>query len=126
VSPIQFRSAVTSENEAFSARWLSEYSNKSFEIYADEVAKRQVLVSYGGTLSATENMLFNNTIIDHEAYIYLTHLNVVDGRMVGRKGQIWNVSDIFPLLKMESKIFSNGESEVYLSVVDLTNPLDTF
>jgi len=114
VNPLQFHNAVTSDQEVLSAEWLSKHSNRSFELYADELAKRQVLISYGDTLSARENILSNGTILNKGAYVYLTPLNVVEGKILGRKGQSWNTSD-FSLLAMKNKIYSNGASDIYFS-----------
>lgn len=116
VNHVQFYRAIISEEEVFSADWLSENSNNSSKVYADEIARRRVLISYGSFLMKDTIALSNSTIIDEEAYVYLRHLNVIEGQIVGMD-RIWNTSDISPLLRMENKIYSNGGSDIYFAVV---------
>ena len=109
-----FYSCYVSEQDAFSARWLSKNTNKqNLRIYSDRDAKWHVLHSYGMMRGNVKILSATTKIIHKKAYIYLRRLNIVDGIIMG--GPVYNTTEIFPILGKSSKIYSNKGSEIYYS-----------
>lgn len=116
VNKVQLYGAYTPKQEVFSARWLSKNRGGPLEVFADQIARENVLVSYGGIHKSNVIILSPATIVE-EGYVYLGNLNVDDGIIVGRWGQTWNTSSIYPILDEMNKVYSNGESDVYWTSV---------
>jgi len=113
---VQLYSAYTPEQEVFSARWLSKNRDKSSEVFADQIARENVLVSYGGIHKSNVIALSPATMVE-EGYVYLRNINVDDGIIVGRWGQTWNTTSIHPILNKMNKVYSSGGSDVYRTPV---------
>jgi len=113
---IQFFSSYTPEQEVFSVKWLSKNRDTSLKVFADQIAIDKVLVSYGGIHRSNTIELTPATIFE-EGYVYLGNLNVDDGIIVGRRGQTWNTTSIYPIINEMNKVYSNGENDVYQVLV---------
>lgn len=98
-----------------SAQWLSKNVNVHHsQIYADMISRSRVLTSYGMIYSGHIDLLTNSTNILPNGIVYLNRLNVVEGLIVGRNNY-WNYSDFSDIFNNLSKIYSNGECEIYLN-----------
>ena len=117
-------SAVTPEQEVFSARWLSMNMNPGEKVYATYMdARVHALTSYGMIPIKDVPKLTNTTkTIQKDAYVYLQYLNVVEGIGTEFKQSLrddegrysyYNMTEISHLFAGENKIYSNGGSEVY-------------
>jgi uncharacterized membrane protein len=111
-----FYTTLTPEQDVFSAKWLSKGRNHEEKVYATYKDSRvHPLMSYG-LISAIETPALTNTIreIKGGSYVYLQYLNVVEG--IGtyqREESIYNMTEIYPLYRGKSKIYTNGASEIY-------------
>ena len=112
---VGFYGGYLPEEDVFGARWLLNNRDTTPKVYADRTRKDNVLNSYG--MMPREFSVLSNTTtkIEKDAYIYLGHLNVVEGIGTGPKAyaKFWNMTDISPLIEERSKIYSNGCSVVY-------------
>ena len=106
---------ITDKKEVTAARWLSNHLNPSHSlVYGDYISSYIVLTSYG--MMSEENLLVisNTTQFTGSAnYIYLRGVNTREGIMRGR-GDMWNLSDIFPMLDNQNKVYSNRDCEIFL------------
>lgn len=94
-----FYSAITPEQEVFSAEWLYRNMYSGEKVYAtyDDI-RVHALTSYGMVPVKDVLALTKSTkIIQKDAYVYLQYLNVIEGLNFEEK----------------SKIYSNGGSEIY-------------
>lgn len=108
--------AYTSEQEVFSAKWFSKRIDNTSMVYCDLMASFHVLNSYALFPLERTFVISNNTKIG-EGYVYLRTLNVVDGKMRGpRQGDLWNITGFSPQLNLMNKIYSNGGSNIYVSL----------
>jgi uncharacterized membrane protein len=111
-----FYTTLTPEQEVFSAKWLSkkrEHEEKVYATYND--IRVHALTSYG-MIPRSETPILTNTTenIEEKPYVYLQHLNVIEG--IGTDWDqkiIYDIDEIFHLFDAKSKIYSNGASEVY-------------
>jgi len=100
------------EQDVFSAFWLSKNVGEASTLYADLASRNVVLTSYGLISRERIRLLTNTTMLEQGAYIYLRHLNIVDG-VITTWGAPFNTSEISSLLSESNKIYSNGDSEAY-------------
>ena len=108
---VSFSGAYTYEQDVFSARWLSKSIDNKNPVYSDKLSYWYILPSYG--MIFPSRVLYNTTRIRDTSYIYLSHLNVVDGLMAIGRGSNYNTTEISPPLWGNNKIYSNGGSEIY-------------
>ena len=100
------------EGDIFGVKWISKNRNNKSKVYADLKYKTHILVSYG--MMPNEYKLTNTTKVREGSYIYLGYPNVHYGMMYGsHKGEYWNTTDISPLLYKSSKIYNNGDAQIY-------------
>jgi uncharacterized membrane protein len=101
------------ESEVVGAIWMSKYivSDNSMT-YADAISTSSLLNGYGMMIYG-RNMehLSNVTIFLSNSYVYLNKANVVDNVILGT--YLWNTSVLN--ISTLSKIYSNGECEIYKS-----------
>lgn len=98
---------------ALGAQWISKNVNvDQTQIYADTVSVELVLTSYGMIYRGDVNSISNTTKIEVGGILYMSRLNVVGGKIVG-KNFVWNSSDFFSLFNDSNKVYSNSESEIY-------------
>ena len=112
---VGFYGGYIPEEDVFGARWLSKNKDDTTKVYADRTRKDNVLNSYG--MMPREFPVLSNTTtkIEKDAYVYLGHLNVVEGIGTGPHlyRDFWNMTEISPLIEERNRIYSNGCSEVY-------------
>ena len=112
---VSFYDGYIPEKDVFGARWLSK-NRDGTTIYADYSSTRRVLQSYGMIKAKPRRVLSNTTRVRANEYIYLGHLNVIDGLMHTRTEKqtfIYNTTELSPIIDKKNKIYSNGGSYVY-------------
>jgi uncharacterized membrane protein len=102
------------EQDFYSATWLANMVENNSKIYADYTASKHVLKAYAMKIIEWNYILSGNTTIGPDAYIYLRSLNV-QGFLV-QEAIISNMTKVSNQLNLANKIYSNGGSEVYLSL----------
>ncbi len=116
---VSFHSEYVFTSDVLSAQWLSNFRTEGAKIYSDDLSKWHILPNYALIFPSED--IYPETEVESGSYIYLSNLNVVKSLMnvpVGNESpgsnQNYNypTSYIYPLLT--AKIYSNGESEVYL------------
>jgi len=117
---IKFYDAYVPEQDVFSAIWLSEYKGKNSETYADVIAYKHVLKGYGMMHTEWENILYDDTKIEDNAYIYLRYINV-QGLLFDPTGK--NIYSKFgdpnsSTQELVNNIYSNGYSIIYKKIPD--------
>ena len=112
---VGFYTTYVPEQDVFGARWLSKNMIPTSKVYADRTRKDIVLNSYGMMPRGVPVLSNTTTKIEKDAYVYLGHLNVVEGIGTGpfRYRDFWNMTEILPHIEERDKIYSNGCSEVY-------------
>jgi uncharacterized membrane protein len=114
LNSISFYSVYISEQDVFSAVWLSKNIGESSTIYADSVSSVSVLPSYGLIPMGQISSLTDTTILTQGSFIYLGQLNVADG-IITTATSSFNTSEIYPILNMTNLVYSNGNSEIWYS-----------
>lgn len=97
------------DQEVESAQWLKEHSEKYPRIYTTYPSGWRKLISQGGI---HPNLINWKAFYQHQAingYLYLTHNNVVNGRV----GNDFDMSDYSDMFVDKDKIYTNGGSEIY-------------
>lgn len=113
---------LTESVDVSSAKWLRSniVLTASTFIYADIVSMSFVLTSYAVFPRSQTEILTNATPFDRmSAYVYLRNFNTFDGKILGRGytlGHVWNTSDLSSRLTAFNKIYTNGGSEVFLTL----------
>lgn len=105
-----FYNAYIPEQDFFSTIWLSNSVTETATLYADHASRWHVLHSYGLFSCARVSALLNTTELGRGDYLYLSHLNVVEGIITLYDGA-YPLSEI--ALNRPNKIYSNGDSEIY-------------
>jgi len=91
------------------AQWISRNIDvEDVQIYSDYYG-REELRSYGLVYLGFIEGISNVTTVTSNGIIYLSSLNVIDGKVVGSR--IWNSSELRFLNDM-NKVYSNGGSEI--------------
>jgi len=115
-----FYSGYDPEQNIVSLNWLSRTVNKEdIKIYAGKVHPPQIC-GYGMIPIKCVRELSNTTNkIDAGAYVYLGYLNIVEGIVVSwetkslKETFYYNTTEIYPLIKIINKIYTNSGSEIY-------------
>jgi uncharacterized membrane protein len=109
-----FYSAYIPEQNFFSAAWLSKYVAQASIVYADYDSLQTVLFSYG-SIYTQYLPLSNTTAPVHNSVIYLSRLNVEDDVIISshQTSNMFNLSEISPILKRSNLIYSNGKGEIW-------------
>lgn len=116
---VSFHSEYVFTSDVVSARWLSNFRTEEGTIYSDDPSKWYILPNYA--LIFPSEVIYPETEVEGGSYIYLSNLNVVKSLMhvpvkneppSSKQAYNYATSYISPLLT--AKIYSNGESEVYL------------
>ena len=106
-----FSGVYTYEYDVFSAKWLSKSRDNKKTVYSDILSYSYLLPSYGMIMQPSRT-LGNNTWVLSKSYVYLSHLNVVNGIMY-LTGYNYNTTEISPPLWGNNKIYTNGCSEIH-------------
>lgn len=100
------------EHEVFGALWLSKYvDTRTSTIYADAASEHGVLIDYGMIHNRYMAALSNVTVFSKNSVIYLNQPNVIE--KVVLSGYMWNITDLSSTFDFASKVYSNGECEIY-------------
>jgi uncharacterized membrane protein len=99
------------DQESCSAEWLKNYMDQQNKIAVDYFGPN-IFMSQAFSKGLTDRgILFKHEEI--KGYIYLRYVNVVDGKLLGRSGQWYNLTDYSDIFIEKGKINDNGGSEVY-------------
>jgi len=109
------------EQDLFGVKWVSKNTDVQNElIYADPGYTHFEFASYGMiNIDKTVPMISKTTILEISGTlrgtVFLGRVNVVDGifNVYGQEAQMWNTTEITPILNNMNKIYSNGDSEIY-------------
>lgn len=95
----------------FGAQWLSKHADfERSQVYADIVSATNVLRVSGEVFYI--NVLTNVTTVENDGVIYLSALNVVNGRIY--EGRLsWNSTELSFIFDNLSLVYNNGRSVVY-------------
>jgi len=100
-------------SDVFGALWMSKNGGTQHaQVYADPFSRNNVLTTYGMTYRGYVYWLSNTTMVEANSTVYLSTLNVVEGKMVSG-GRVWNTSELSFLFNNLNKVYTNGGSEVY-------------
>ncbi len=101
------------ESDVFAVRWLVKSIDFTHTtLFADATSIYNVLTSYGMIYRGDVKEISNTTKITTNGTVYMNHMNVVDGLIVGQ-AKTSNTSAIFPILNNMNKVYTNGGSEIY-------------
>ena len=104
----------TFEQDVYGIRWFSMNAKNDAEIYSDYITGYPL---YGYGMGAKPRRLSNTTDnIKRGSYIYLGYANIVGNVLLGPKpvGLVaYNTTEMYPLLDLTNKLYSNGGSEIY-------------
>jgi uncharacterized membrane protein len=101
------------DSDKYSAEWLSYTTTENTTLYADADARQHVLRGYALRVVNENNIFYNGTTISPDSYIYLRTFNT-QGYFISPEGTIFNMTQISNQLEYANKIYSNGDSEIYL------------
>lgn len=107
--------AYISEQNFYSAVWLTNHAGQASIVYADSDSRQNVLFSYG-SIHTIYLPLSNSSVPVENSYIYLSSLNVGDGVIAYRDWPItklFNFSEISPILEGNNLIYNNGNGEIW-------------
>ena len=113
--------SIIYDQDSYGAKWLEQYRDKEEMIYTSGYGF-EVLGSQGKIPPSEVNkklVLVYEENREITGYIYLRHLQVVDGEIVIRRPrsgrEVLNMTDLPDMLTMnrKNKIYNNGGSEVY-------------
>jgi len=121
---VGFYTNYARESEVVGQKWLlKNKGNSSEKIYLD--LKSQFSISMvrgitGCTADVIIKGLSKGTEVPEDAYIYLGYTNVVDGVITEQREEktgfhwdIYNVSEIYPVIEGRNKVYSNGGGDIY-------------
>jgi uncharacterized membrane protein len=105
------------DQECCAAKWLIMKGEKDSQIYSTDMFGRQGLISQG---KISPNRINRHSFSMREklgGYIYLSYNNVVNGKLVARRGtgvyETCNMSEYSDMLIEKNKIYNNAGSEIY-------------
>jgi uncharacterized membrane protein len=105
---------IIDKKEIDAAVWLSDNMNRSNSlVYGDSISTLRVLTSYGMLNGENYRELTNTTKFESNInYVYLREVNTEENTIIAENGS-WSLSDISPLMKGHSTIYSNGPDKIY-------------
>jgi uncharacterized membrane protein len=108
---------IIDKKEINAAVWLSDNMNRSNSlVYGDLTSTLHVLTSYGMLNGENYRELTNTTkFASNINYVYLREVNTEENIITTQHGS-WSLSDISPLMKGHSTIYSNGPNKIYFLV----------
>jgi uncharacterized membrane protein len=115
MSPFQlyYSLGYVSSVDVSSAEWISKNGDfLSAQLYADLPSQGSILMPYAMINPVFINILSNTTDVPRLGIVYLSSLNVEKTTVVGTNN-VWNISEITPVVKNMNLIYSNGPSEIY-------------
>jgi uncharacterized membrane protein len=111
---VRLSSLITTDQEAFGARWLYQNINTSLAIvYSDYYSATHVLSSFGMMGQGYVQFLTNTTSLDFNHFLYFGKLNNINGIFVGPWGEYFGNSSQILTFNNVNKLYSNGEVELY-------------
>lgn len=109
---ISLFSNYLSEQDVFSAKWLSNNKDKTTAVLSDFLSEGHVLRSYGLVPDTLLLRITNTTIPPPGTLIYLGSLNIVQNVITTDTGS-FNTSEISFLLDKSNLVYSNGNSQIW-------------
>lgn len=116
---VSFHSEYAFTSDVVSAEWLYNFKTAGARVYSDDPSFWYILPNYASVFPAV--VIYPETEVASGSYIYLSNLNVVKSLMnVPLKNAppgsklYYNYATFYISPLLTAKIYSNGESEVYL------------
>lgn len=107
-SNFELYSFIVNDQQVTGAQWLAKYTNTTnIFVYSDEVSRDNVLWAYGMLEKGRVEILSNTTRLTSNDYAYLSNINLINN------GEIFNSTNLTPILQNQNIIFSNGQCEIY-------------
>ena len=105
------------DQESYCAKWLKISTDEKAHIYADARGPMRLL-SQGGIHASFAIILIKDKMAIDEgyiygSYIYLRYYNVINGKLAGREGHSYNMTEYSDIFGEMSKVYANGGSEVW-------------
>ena len=98
--------------ELISAKWLNKHNLGDLKIHSDRIGYSRLMLGYDKMPKMdTEFFKKNKTI--NSGYIYLIYVNVNGGMIYETLDEKKNITDYVHLFIGMSKVYNNGDSEVY-------------
>jgi uncharacterized membrane protein len=104
--------AYMSEQDVFSASWLSRHKVETAEVFADLIYESHALLSYGLIPNRLLLPITNTTIPPQGSIIYLGSLNTVNSVITTISGS-FNTSEISFLLDKNNLVYSSGNNQIW-------------
>lgn len=103
------------DSEVSGSKWISEYGIPNSIIHTDVRGYTRILSAFEKK-PPTDVYFFTRNLTVKDGYIYLTHTNIVDGRVFTylNTTSSENISNYIFLFNYKSTIYNNGGSEVYI------------
>jgi len=116
VNKVELYETYTYEQGFFSAKWLSKNADSTLKVFADV---SNDLIAYGKVPLGGIFRLSTYSELGVGEYVYLGHLNINEGIIIGVDG-IKNITEFSYLLSRADKIYSNGASDIYWGIGNQT------
>lgn len=101
------------DQDSYAAKWLrSNGEMEGTEIYADGLGS-DWLISQAGVFPWCDRCSLFEEDASINGYIYLRYPNVVNGKLFGPGGELFNLTQIQDKFIGKSRIYTNGGSEIY-------------
>jgi uncharacterized membrane protein len=101
-----------SEQDVFSASWVSRHKVETAEVFADLLSTSHSLLSYGLIPNLLLMPITNTTMPPQGSLIYLGSLNTVNSVITTISGP-FNTSEISFLLDKNNLVYANGDNQIW-------------
>jgi uncharacterized membrane protein len=99
------------EQDVFSAKWYLRNIGQEPVMYADVQSQANVLTAYALESRDKMHTIYNTTVIQRSAYVYLRYFNIRENTIVSYKG-LFNTSNL-DVPNHADTIYSNGAGEIH-------------
>ncbi|KAF5426127.1 putative membrane protein [Candidatus Methanomarinus sp.] len=107
----QYDELYTHDQESCAAKWLGGYAKKRQTICADFEGRR--LESQGRISISLINYYWLPNPESVDGYIYLRYQNVVSGKFLGYRNEVYNMTDFQDVFTEKNGIYDSGCSKIY-------------
>ena len=107
-----FDTTYIRDQETISAKWLKDYAGEDIKIYADYWGGPRLISQSGIRVSFSLFPIIEEKKSLGVAYIYLTHSNVIHGKLFFDSNKWRNITDYTDKLAKRELIYANGNSNI--------------